>query len=268
VRLDSPFVLASAGTIAIHLILIVVMDATIVIWPYRPSPPAPRVDLIDVEVPPPPPPEPPKPPKDPPKPLAKPVDEKPIEPAVKPMKRIVQPQNEPPPTNEPPRETVPVAETPGGDEVVTLDDVTPSATGVAVKVGKRNTGQHIGRGGNGGGTGAGSGAGTAEEAPPPVSVATIKKRAMPKGDYGYFNTGADYPAAAKQLGLEGDIRVRLIVDDRGKVKQAVLLNKLGHGLDELALSRAKQIEFEPAKDTEDRAVTSVVIWTFHMTLPK
>jgi protein TonB len=262
VRLDSPFVLATAGTIAIHLILVVVMDATVVIWPYQPAPPAPRIDLVDVEVP-----KPPDPPKPPPKPLAKPIEEKPLEPAVKPVKRIALPKNEPPPTTDPQQETVPVADTPGGDDVVTLDDVTPSAKGVAVKVGKPN-GQHVGRGGNGGGTASGSGAGSAEEAPPPVSVATIKKRAMPKGDYGYFNTGADYPAAAKQLGIEGDIRVRLIVDDHGKVKQAVLLNRLGHGLDELAMSRAKQIEFEPAKDTEDRAVTSVVVWTFHMTLPK
>jgi hypothetical protein len=48
----------------------------------------------------------------------------------------------------------------------------------------------------------------------------------------------------------------------------VLLNRLGHGLDELALARARQIEFEPARDTSDRAVRSVVVWTFNMTLPK
>ena len=52
------------------------------------------------------------------------------------------------------------------------------------------------------------------------------------------------------------------------MKSAVLLNKLGHGLDELALARARQIEFEPARDTDDHPVTSVVVWTFNMTLPK
>jgi protein TonB len=146
-----------------------------------------------------------------------------------------------------------------------MEDIAPAARGVAVKPGKPNTG-NVGRGGSGGGTGAGSGSGS-EDVPPPVSVATIKKAAMPKGDYGYFNTG-DYPSEAKQLGIEGPVRVRLIVDVEGKVKQATLLNKLGHGLDELALSRAKQIQFEPATDTYDRPVTSVVVWTFHMTLPK
>ena len=262
-RLDSPFVLAIAGTLAIHTMLVITLDAVVVIYPYRPAPPAPRIDLVDVEVPPP-----PEPPKPPPPPVAKP-EEPQVQPQETPKQRVrtVREQVETPPQPDDPP-PVPVPDTPaGGDEVVTLDEAPPGATGVAVKVGKRNTG-NVGRGGRGGGTGAGAGSGAAEEAPPPVSVATIKTRAMPKGDYGYFNTGADYPAAAKQLGIEGPIRVRLIVDDKGKVKQAILLNRLGHGLDELALSRAKQIEFEPAKDTEDKPVASVVVWTFHMTLPK
>jgi TonB family protein len=148
-----------------------------------------------------------------------------------------------------------------------MDDIAPAATGVGVAVGKRSTGR-IGRGGAGGGTGVGSGSGSAEELARPVSVATIKTRALPKGDNDYFSAGKDYPPEAKALGIEGDIRVRLVVDDQGKVKSRVLLNKLGHGLDELALNRAAAIEFEPAKDTDDKPVTSVVVWTFHMTLPK
>jgi protein TonB len=261
VRLDSPFVLAFAGTLAIHTLLIVTVDAVVVSFPYRPKPPAPHVELVEVEVP-----KPPEPPKPPPPPVAKP-EVKPEPPKDVPKQRVAKRViDEPPPPQEPPpAEPPPVQDTSsGGDEVVTLDDAPPGATGVAVKVGKRNTGGHIGRGGQGGGTAAGSGSG-ATDLPAPVSVATIKARAMPKGDYGYF---ADYPLEAKQLGIEGDIRVRLIVDDKGKVKQAVLLNRLGHGLDELALSRAKQIEFDPAKDTEDKPVASVVVWTFHMTLPK
>lgn len=262
-RLDSPFVLACAGTLAIHTIFVVAIDAVTVIYPYLPAPPAPRVELVEVEVP-------PAPPKPPPPPVAKPEPEAPAEP-VKPdpaprPRRVAARPEPPPPEAEPP----PPADDPapaGGDEVVQMEDIAPAARGVPVKQGKRTTG-HVGRGGSGGGTGAGTGSGTADDTPPPVSVATIKKRAMPKGDYGYFNTGTDYPAQAKQLGIEGDIRVRLIVDTEGKVKQAVLLNRLGGGLDELALSRAKQIVFEPALDTSDRPVTSVVVWTFHMTLPK
>lgn len=91
---------------------------------------------------------------------------------------------------------------------------------------------------------------------------------MPKGDYGYIDAGKDYPPAARQLGIEGALRVRLVVDPEGKVTSAVLLNRLGHGLDELALRKAKEIQFEPARDTDDRPVTSVVVWTFNMTLPR
>jgi TonB family protein len=101
-----------------------------------------------------------------------------------------------------------------------------------------------------------------------MSVATIKSRAMPKGDFSYFDASKDYPPEAKALAIEGVIRVRLVVDAAGAVKSAVLINKLGHGLDELALERAKKIQFEPAKDTDDKPVSSVVVWTFNMTLPK
>jgi protein TonB len=146
-----------------------------------------------------------------------------------------------------------------------MDNLAPSATGVGVAVGKPSTGR-IGRGGSGGGTGGGSGSG--DQLARPVSVATIKTKAMPRGDYGYFDVGKEYPSEARALGIEGKIRVRLIVDEHGKVTSRVLLNRLGHGLDELAMRRAAEMEFEPATDTDDHPVTSVVVWTFNMTLPK
>jgi protein TonB len=247
------------GTFAIHLIFIVALDVLTVTNPIEPSKPTPRVVLVDVQPPilrPPPPPPPEvqarvEPPKDTtPKPRTRTIRE----PAIR------QP---PPPKAEPPP---PTNEVSGGAPTVAMPDIAPSATGVPVAVGKRNTGK-IGRGGTGTGTNTGTGSGTAET-PAPVSVATIKTRALPKGDYGYIDAGKDYPAEARQLGIEGAIRVRLVVDDQGKVKSAVLLNRLGHGLDELAMARAKKIEFVPAKDTDDKPVTSVVVWTFNMTLPK
>jgi periplasmic protein TonB len=262
VRLDSPFVLAFAGTIAIHTIAVVAADAIVVINPYQPAPPTPRIDLVDIQVPPvvkpPPPPvkqiEPP------------PVKQETVRPKVRAAQEVRTAQP-PPPPDQPPPPPLPDTTSGGGPEIA-MPDIAPSATGIAVAPGPRNTGR-IGRGGSGGGTGSGAGVGSGSEPPPvPVSVATIKTRALPKGDYGYFDAGKDYPAEARQLGIEGVIRVRLIVDDKGKVKAAVLLNKLGHGLDELAMSRARDIEFEPAKDTDDRTVSSVVIWTFNMTLPK
>jgi TonB family protein len=144
-----------------------------------------------------------------------------------------------------------------------MPDVAPAATGVAVAKGP--TVQRVGRGGLGTGTGAGAGSGSGEIAA--MSVATIKTRALPRGDYSYEES-KDYPADARRLGIEGKIRVKLIVDATGAVKSAQLLNKLGYGLDELALARATKIAFDPAKDTDDKPVASVVVWTFNMALPK
>jgi TonB family protein len=248
-------VLALAGTIAIHLIIAVSGDAIVILNPLQPDPPpAPRFELVDVELPPivkPPPP--PVLPPDPPVVTHAPAIEHHA------------PHVDPPPLTPPPPNATPDPEPSGGAPVISEPDIGVAATGVAVAVGPRATG-HIGRGGTGTGTGAGSGAGTAE-LPKPVSVATIKTRALPRGDYSY-DEAKDYPVEAKQLGIEGRIRVKLVVDARGAVTSAQLLNRLGHGLDEMALQRANRIVFDPARDTDDKPVASVVVWTFDLTLPK
>lgn len=260
-RWDSPLVLAIAGTLAIHLIVVTAGDAMVVTHPPSARVAPPHIELVDIE--PPPILTPPPPPKATPAPVPEVED-------VKPAPRPQVARTAPSQIRTAPEPPAPAPETPvpsGGDEVVHMDDIAPGATGVGVAVGKRSTG-HIGRGGSGGGTGSGSGAGSADEAPRPVSVATIKTAAQPKSGYDYFDAGKDYPPEARALGIEGDIRVRLVVDEHGKVTSHVLLNQLGHGLDELAMKRAAEFEFEPAKDTDDHPVTSVVVWTFHMTLPK
>jgi protein TonB len=250
--------LALAGAIAIHLSLGVFGDALVVFNPPRPPPPPPppKVELFDVEVPPVV--HPRAPPVTPPEPVA------PVRPAIVPehvATHVPVRAAEPPPVAEPPPSTVPPAE--GGGPVVAMPDVAPAATGVAVAKGP--TVQHVGRGGTGTGTGTGTGSGSGD--PVAMSIATIKTRALPRGDYAYEES-KDYPADARRLGIEGKIRVKLIVDDTGAVKSAQLLNKLGYGLDELALARATRIAFDPAKDTDDKPVASVVVWTFNMALPK
>lgn len=260
-----------AATVAIHVIIVTAGDALVVTHPPRVKEVAPHIDLVDIEPPPvlkePPPPPPPSavpPPQAaaPPPPTARVAPHPHAAPHPAPPAPEIRASENPAPPTETPQPTPS-----GGDEVVHMDDIAPSATGVGVATGKRSTG-HIGRGGSGGGTGAGSGEGAGNGGDKPVSVATIKTRAMPKADYAYLGIGKDYPAEARTLGIEGDLRVRLIVDEHGKVKARVLLNKLGHGLDELALQRASELEFDPAKDTNDQPVTSVVVWTFHMTIPK
>lgn len=250
--------LALMGAIAIHLMIGVAGDALVVLNPPRPDPPAPpKVELVDIEVPapivkPPPPPVVREPPQ---------REPDPVTPAVAPTRIATHAHSEPPPPEPPPEQP---STNPGGAPVLSMPDVAPSATGVAVAKGPVNKGP-IGLGGHGTGTGLGMGSGS--DPPAPMSVATIKTRAMPKGDYSYEES-KDYPEEAKQLSVGGKIKIKLIIDAQGHVKSAVLLNRLGHGLDELAMSRANKIVFEPAKDTDDKPVASVVVWTFDLSPPK
>ncbi len=257
VRWDSPLVLMVAGTAAIHTILVVFVDAMIVTHPLVIPPRAPHIEMFEVKV------LPPVIKKI--APVQARIEPQPVKPvAAQPRPRIREPQVENRPQPVPVGPTSPDS---GGSPVLNMPDLAPDAHGtVPIAAGGPRV-VRPGTGGSGTGTGSGSGSGSGS-APPPVSIATIKTRALPKGDYGYIDASRDYPAEARQMGVEGPIRVRLIVDAKGKVAAAVLLNKLGHGLDELALDRAKKIEFDPAKDTDDHPVTSVVIWTFNMTLPK
>lgn len=57
---------------------------------------------------------------------------------------------------------------------------------------------------------------------------------------------ADYTPSAKSAGVEGRVRLRLLLDELGQVKDAQVLEGLGHGLDEAALVAARQMRFRPA----------------------
>jgi periplasmic protein TonB len=250
------------GTLLVHLALLTIFDVGGT-WARR-HPETPPPEEIELDDTPPPPPPPPKvQPAPPPPPVKAP---EPAPPQV--VHRAVTHETTarpPTPTHEtPPPEThEPTPTDQGGQEAYKLPE--GPTGGVAVPVAH---GQGAGGTGHGAGGGSGDGQASPEARPQPVSIAAIKTRAKPRGDYSYFGAGKDYPPEARQLGIEGVIRVRLIVDPKGKVVGRTLLNKLGHGLDELALERASQIEFDPALDDRDQPVTSLVVWTFDFKLPK
>lgn len=56
-----------------------------------------------------------------------------------------------------------------------------------------------------------------------------------------------YTDAARTAGVEGRVRVELTVDETGRVTRVVVLQGLGHGLDEAALSAARNATFTPAQ---------------------
>lgn len=252
------------GTLAIHTILLTAGDA-VATFTRIPPDVAPQFELFDITdsspAPPPPPPPPPEPP-----PVAPPEPHE-LQPQPQPQRAHAAVATHAPvraaePIDRPPDQAPPAQSPQGGGPTVAMEDIAPAARGVAVARGPSHA--HVGQDGAGDGAGSGRGAG---DAPVPMSVATIKTRALPHGDYSYFGAGKDYPAEAKMLGIEGVIRMRLIVDATGKVTSATALNQLGHGLDELADHYAHAIVFDPARDSDDKPVASIVVWTFHFTLP-
>ena len=62
-----------------------------------------------------------------------------------------------------------------------------------------------------------------------------------------FKPRASYTDKARELGIEGKIRVAVLLRADGKVQYILFLKRLGAGLDEEALKAAKQIKFEPKK---------------------
>src|SRR5262249_19935973 len=101
-----------------------------------------------------------------------------------------------------------------------------------------------------GGSGKGKGGGAPVEAagsggPKPVPLASVKTMPEPIGEYDYEK---DYPAEARKLGIEGQVAVRLLVDENGKVAETHLARGLGHGLDQKALELVRRIRFKPARD--------------------
>jgi periplasmic protein TonB len=55
-----------------------------------------------------------------------------------------------------------------------------------------------------------------------------------------------YPAAARAEGVEGDVRLELVVGQTGGVESARVVRSVGHGLDEAALEAVRQFRFAAA----------------------
>jgi TonB family protein len=261
------YALAFLATLAIH----VAAAAALVVA--RPGEEDERLEVvaeIEMEVapepePPPPPPEPPAPEPE----KAEPEPEKARPEPEKPEPEKPEPRPAPPPEPEPPRpgetgEPAPgwATDPPNADQPYNLGDAVPAAEARA-PAGR-------GRGGTGGGRGTGGGGapGGTGSAPTPVSVSEIKTMPQPIGDTDFVEAHRDYPADARRLGVEGQVKVRLVVDAQGRVATRRHVTRLGYGLDELAMRLAGRLRFRPAIDNHDRPVPAVVVWTFTFTLPK
>lgn len=184
------------------------------------------------------------------------------------IKKIAPPPEAPPPNKTPPPE--PPKESPKPIFGVSMDSVADGDSNVAVPVG--NTTMIDPKK---------SGKGpivplpAAPAAPPkpsyqPVSELYIKT--MPDIDNEACGKSVQYPAEAEQLAVEGDVKLRVELDEKGHVHAIKVLSGLGHGLDQAAvyaMTHSRQCQFKPAVATDGKAVPFVIPnYVFHFEIPR
>jgi protein TonB len=71
-----------------------------------------------------------------------------------------------------------------------------------------------------------------------------------------------YPADARRMGLEGLVKFKLLIDEKGNVVRVKALNHVGHGFDEAATQALLKAKFTPAIATDGRPVACDWVWNY------
>jgi protein TonB len=107
--------------------------------------------------------------------------------------------------------------------------------------------------------------------PPPVKTpaSQVVKR-LPEIDAEACGRSIVYPEEAEQAGVEGDVKLRVALDERGRVERVDILSGPGHGLNELAaLALSRHCKFTPAIASDGKAVPYVIaVYIFHFEVPR
>ena len=125
-----------------------------------------------------------------------------------------------------------------------------------------------GRGTGAPGTSVGSGRDGAGDGFRPVSARDVGS--MPEVDADACGRAAIYPREAEQSGVEGDVRLRVALNERGQVHAVRVLSGLGRGLDAAAIDAIKnRCRFKPAIGRDGQPVAFVIeSYKFHFELPR
>src|SRR6185369_2242340 len=70
-------------------------------------------------------------------------------------------------------------------------------------------------------------------------IADLYVKSLPDIDSEACARMVPYPAEAEQLGIEGQVKLRIALDEMGKVHDIKVLSGLGHGLDQAAVNAMK-----------------------------
>jgi protein TonB len=74
-----------------------------------------------------------------------------------------------------------------------------------------------------------------------------------------------YPDAAREAGFAGEVVMRVVLDEEGRVASADKVSGPGHGLDEAALRAIKQFRFRPATYRGAPVCTEIrYVYAFHL----
>jgi protein TonB len=107
-----------------------------------------------------------------------------------------------------------------------------------------------------------------EEEPRGARELTIKT--LPDIDEDACSRTVTYPQEARDLGIEGDVKLRVAVDATGKVTDVKVLSGLGHGLDREAAEALKhKCKFTAAIASDGHPVPFVIeVYKFHFEIDR
>lgn len=74
-----------------------------------------------------------------------------------------------------------------------------------------------------------------------------------------------YPDAARRAGIEGDVRLELVVSEDGEVQEVRVVRPAGNGFDEVAARLVRRFRFRPAT-SGGRPVPARIPWTYKFRL--
>lgn len=237
-----------------------------------PPPSQKATTVIEMEIRRPPPPPAPAPMLTPPAPVRPPPEPPPPRRVVTRNKPVTPPQTvTPTPNAEPPKE--PTKEPPTPVFGVTMDSVTASESSFSVPIGNTTmidpakSGKH---------TGPVAPLPAAPTGAPPERpyqpVSALHIQTMPNIDAQQCGRGVPYPDKARDKGIEGNVVLRVSLDDKGHVHDVQVVSGLGYGLDEAAsraIRSSARCKFSAAIANDGKPVAYVIpAYTFHFELPR
>jgi protein TonB len=110
----------------------------------------------------------------------------------------------------------------------------------------------------------------AVEAAKPRPIDELSIKTMPDIDADVCGRAIVYPREAEELGIEGDVKLRVALDERGHVEHIDVLSGPGHGLEEVAVDALRhKCKFTAAIASDGRPVAFVIrAYTFHFEVPR